>query len=138
MTENVVPGFAVGVRRTQVTLSTPRLASISRYALSAEEAATLANLLWSASLLADIEENRNALLRAFARGNRELHAAADCDRPDLSGNGSEGVLSTDTGKLPVRLSRSRRDAELAQLLGETSRALSRVAQLLAADSGRER
>lgn len=133
-----MPGFAVGVRRNQVTLNTPRLSSISRYALSAGEAATLADLLWSASLLADIEENRNALLRAFTRGNRELHAAPDCDRRDLSGDGSEGVLSSDTGKVPVRLSRSRRDAELAQLLGETSRALARVAELLAADSGRER
>lgn len=138
MTEKVVPGFAVGVRRNRVTLNTPRLPSISRYALSAGEAARLANLLWSASLLANLEENRNALRRAFARGNRELHADPDCDRRDLPADGSEGVLSADTETLPVHLSRSRRDAELAQLLGETSRALAQVAELLSADSGRER
>ena len=132
-----MPGFAVGVRRTQVTLSTPRLASISRYALSAGEAAMLADQLRSASFLAQLAESRRVLLDAFVRGNYELGEETGGSEWRSVAGRSEGSTSKDSDGGPGQLSRSRRIEELAGVLTEASRVLGRVAELVCAESGRE-
>lgn len=138
MSKRTVPGFSVSVRRTQVTFTTPRFSSIGRYALSADEAEALADMLRSAAFLAGLAEGRRALLQAFVRGNYELTSELDGDEWHEGAGSRQGSVAQALNGGPIHLSQARRDAELVRVLNETSRVLARLAQLVSGDSGRER
>lgn len=138
MSRRSVPGFSVSVRRTQVTFTTPRFSSIGRYALSADEAEDLANMLRWAAFLAGLAEGRRTLLQAFVRGNYELTPELNSDEWGDAAGTAGGVSDRALNEGPIHLSQARRDAALVRVLNETSRVLARLAQLISGDSGRER
>lgn len=138
MSMDSVPGFSVGVRKTQVTLTTPRACSISRCSLTAEEALALADHLTSAAVMVSIAEVRKSRLQAFARGTHEVRVEPGGAADDAAAESPEGGAGNKAFTGPIHLPRSRRDAALVQVLNETSRGLARLAEMVAQASERER
>ena len=124
-------GFSVGVRRSQVTLTTPRCSSIGQYGLTADEAEALADLLQSAAAVASLQELRASRQGAHRSIEHTLAARKEMDEEVVPTDAAANDSSTSEGEADVAmLARVRRDAELAQILDETARLLAGLAQLV--------